>query len=541
MYEENSNSTLKIALWAFLILIVVSILVFVFKGKVDSDFTLKTSDAENIKVTFHGNLDAWPGNIPIASRTLKNRLLAQGIGLQWTSDNGNYEKRIKALNDGEIDLAVITVDAHQLNAIEKNLVGVEVLVIDTSNGGDATIARKDCGITKISDLNIKGAYSEKNPDGWKMSFLQNTPSHHQVRTIGRDFGIHAFLKKDKPWFEDSDNDKQVYNKLLDKKVCLVTTWEPWRSKLLATGNFTEIYSSKTADKNIVDVLLVSRKLLDESNPKNIYIETLIGEYFKALHQLRDDRNLLVEESHHFLKEIAGVNDFDDNEIISMIDGVNWINLKDNAELWFGLAGQKCFGLIEAHESARNIIKEDEEHTNHLKGYDFSAIVNSGIIRKLYLTEGYSEETGNTTVIDSIKRIFSPLSTEQWNALVEVGELKAKPIIFETGDVSLDEKSKEFIEELIDELKHYPNFRIELVAGYYTTGDVKDEQNIAKSRAETVMQYLITNFGISENRIRVSVPTPENVAKVIPMHANESTRTYGGRLRQVHFILKRTPL
>ncbi|MDD2871332.1 MAG: OmpA family protein [Candidatus Gracilibacteria bacterium] len=538
--EDNSNNTLKIALWAFLIICILSVSVFLLKDKIDTDFTLKTSDAENIKVKFQGNLDPWPGYIPIASNLLKNKLRAKGIDLQWTSDNGDTEKRINSLNIGEIDIAVITVDAHQLSKIKNDLVGVEVMVIDESHGGDSTIAWKECDISKISDLNIKGPYSDKNPDGWKMSYLENTPSHQQVRTIGRDFGITYFLKNQKPWFIQSENDRKVFEKFKNKEVCLVTTWEPWKSKLLKMDGTVELYSSKQADKDIVDLLVVNRTLLDESNPKYEYLETMLNEYFDTLHQLRDDRNQLLIEAKRYLKDYAGLADLQDDEIFSMIDGVKWINLKDNAELWFGLSGVKYFGIIEAHEAARNVIKEDESHNDHLKGFDFSKVINSNIIRKLYLMGGYSQESDNSTVTDSLKRIFTPLTNEQWNALQEVGVLKSKPIIFQSGDSSLDENSTEFLDEIMDELKRYPNFRIELTPGYYTSGDVNDEQKIAKSRANTVMQYLIANFDISENRIRIVVPSPENVSKVIPIHQNESTRSYGSRLRQVHFILKNSP-
>ncbi len=538
--EENSNTGLKVAISVLLIFLLTAGATFFYKNKLNEEITLKTSDAENIKVSFHGNLDGWPGYIPIASNLLQNNLRVKGIDLQWISDKGDYQKRIEALNNGEIDFAVITADAHQLNRIKNELIGVEVLVIDESHGGDSTIAWKDCGISKISDLNSKPHFSATNPDGWKMAYLENTPSHQQVRTIGRDFGVDALLKTDKPWYVGGESDKEIYEKFRNKEVCIITTWEPWKSKLLALEGTVELYSSRNADKDIVDLLLVNRKLLEENNSKYAHLETIIDEYFDVLQKLKDDNSLLLEQSKSFLDEYAGLSGLSDEEITSMIAGVKWVNLRDNAENWFGLAGQKYFGLLEAHENARNIIKEDESHKDHLKGFDFTKIINSTIIRKLYLLGGYSQQSDKNTVTDSLTHPFSQLTDEQWNDLVEVGELKAKPIIFLSGDSSLSENSNELLDEIMDELRHYPNFRIELTPGYFSNAtDLEDEKQTAERRARNVMEYIISNYNIDRNRVRVIIPSPENVKKVIPMQVNESTRSYGGRLRQVHFILKNT--
>lgn len=537
--KENSNNGLKVALLVLLIFFLIATFAFFYKGKVEENITLKTSDAENIKVSFHGNLDGWPGYIPIASNLLQNKLRAKGIDLQWTSDKGDYQKRVQALNSGEIDFAVITVDAHQLNKVKDSLVGVEIMIIDESHGGDATIAWRDCKISKISDLNSKPAFGKNNPDGWKMTYLENTPSHQQVRTIGRDFGIDSLLRSDKEWYVGGESDKEIYEKFKNKEVCVITTWEPWKSKLLALDGTVELYSSKNADKDIVDLLIINRELLEENNPKFAYIETIIDEYFDILQQLKDDNNLLLEQAKLFLDEYAGLSGLEESEISTIVSGVKWINLRDNAENWFGLAGQKYFGLLEAHENARNIIKEDEDHKDHLKEFDFSKIINSNIIRKLYLLGGYSQNSDKNTVTDSLSHIFSQLNDQQWNDLIEVGDLKAKPIIFLSGDSSLSENSDELLDEIMDELKHYPNFRVELVPGYFTTTNVDEEKGTAEQRAKNVMEYIISNYNIDRNRVRVFVPSPEDIKNVIPMLSNESSRSYGSRLRQVHFILKNT--
>lgn len=540
MNDENQNTGLKVALLLLFLFAIGGVIAFFYKEKVENNLTEQTTNIANTKVTFTANLDAWPGYIPIASKLLQNKLLSQGINLQWSSDKGDYNSRIEALNSGNIDMAVITVDAHQLNKIKETIVGVEVLVIDESHGGDSVIAWRDCNISKVSDLNSNQAYSSQNTNGWKMAYLENTPSHELVRTIGRDLGIDLLLKSDKEWFVTANSDKEIYEKFKNHEVCVIATWEPWRSKLLAIDGTVEIYSSKNADKDIVDVLLVSRKILDASNEKNQYLETILNTYFDVLQELKSDNGLMLEQAKKFLQDFASMGNLSDDEIQSMINGVKWINLKDNAELWFGLAGKKYFGLIEAHENARNIISADELHPNHLKGFDFNSILNSEIVRKLYLKGGYSQSSDNTTETDSLKKSFPELNDQAWNVLVEIGELNAKPLIFLSGTSSLDENSAEIISEIMDEFRKYANFRLELVAGYNPEINSQEEKSLAEQRAKNTLEYLISNYGIDRNRVRINIPNPDSLKKIIATKANESTRGYGSRLRQVHFLLKNAP-
>lgn len=531
---QEEYNTLKYAGSGLLILLFVATIMFVLRKQVDEDFFSSTSDSSNIVI--NGSIDSWIGNGPMGSDLLQNKLRAQNINLNWKNDGAIYKTKISRINNDEADIALLTVGAHDINLLKGRHEGVEIFVIDESDGGDGTLVWKECGIDKIEDLNIKPAFGIENPDGWKMTFLTNSPSHQQVRTIGKDFGVDIFLKKDKPWFVEPNSDKESFGLFKDKKVCLLTTFEPYKSRALKLDGVKELYSSKLVDKDIVDILLVRRELLKEDHPKHSALKTVISTYFDVLKELRTDEDLMLSEMRKFFYEYSNANVSDD-DIRSMIKGVKWINLKDNAEGWLGLGGKKYFGLLEAHESARNIIMADEEFSGHLENFDFSTIINSSIIRELYLGGGYSDISDETTITDSLSINFTKLSIEQWLALSEIGKLRAKPIIFSSENTSLTNRTKDFIDEVMMEFKRYPKFRLELIPGYKSKKDIKHQQKIAFQRANKVKQYIIDKYGVSENRIRIYVPKLAQLQKIIPKHANESSRTYNGRMRQVHFILK----
>ncbi len=73
----------------------------------------------------------------------------------------------------------------------------------------------------------------------------------------------------------------------NKEVCIITMWEPLKSKLLALEGTVELNSSRNTDKDKVD-LQINKAILDENNPKFAYLETIIDEYFDVLHKLKDD-------------------------------------------------------------------------------------------------------------------------------------------------------------------------------------------------------------------------------------------------------------
>lgn len=526
------NKSLLIAGLVAVAFLITSVVVFFLRQQVDEDFVTSTTDAGE-QVVIRGRLDGWPGYGPLGSDMLQNRLRASGITLRWESDGGLYDQRLQLLDEGKIDIATMTVDAHQLNRIRDQLVGVSAMVIDESHGGDATLAWDHCNIATIDDLNVVPAYDANTPDGWKATYMSNTPSHQQVRTIGKDFGARMLLAADKPWHVEPDSDQHAFELFKDKEVCVATLWEPYVSKALSLDGVTKIYDSAYVDKGIVDVLLVRNDILLPTHPKHEKVKILLSQYFDVLRELRSDGDLMISQMRKFLSEYPKLK-VSDEEVQTMIDGVKWINLRDNAELWFGVgdSNNRYFGLLEAHEFARSIITQDEEHSGHLAGFDFGQVINSKLIGELYRDGGYSEKSDNTTVTDSLTGSFGLMSDRDWDTLQDVGTLQSRKIIFRDHSSELDDDLKGRIDEVMEELRGYPDFRVELLSA--------DEPTLATARGQSIKEYLVSEYSIDGNRLHVTVLEGDEVQKRMPRRSDESSRQYDSRVREVFFNLKTAP-
>ncbi len=523
--KKNLKLIVAIVMLAFFML--AAVVTFILRGKVDEDFLATTTDSGSF-VEFRGQLDGWTGYGPLASDRLQNRLRADGIRLIWESDGGLYDQRVANLMSGSIDMAVITVDAHQLNRVRDQFAGVAVMVIDESHGGDATLVHNECGIASISDLSVMPAYSTGSPDGWKATYISHSPSHHQNRTIGKDYGIDALLAQDKQWYVEPTSDRHAFELFRDKKVCVATLWEPYVTKAEALEGVSEIYSSRQVNKGIVDVLIVRNDILAPRHPKHEKLKVLMSRYFDVLQELKSDSDLMVSEMRGFLKEYADLN-ASDEEIQSMVDGVKWINLRDNAELWFGLGGEKYFGLTEAHEFAADIIAADEAHAGHLRGFDFSQVIGSALMRDLYLDGGYQGKSEGTTVTDSLTELFTSLSRENWNQLQDVGTLSARRIVFMRGETELSSELTSRIAGVMEELRRYPYFRIELLSAA--------EKSLAEKRTQVIVDHLVNQYKIDPDRLLVTILEGDEVTSRLAQKHGESDRSYESRIREIHFNMK----
>jgi ABC-type nitrate/sulfonate/bicarbonate transport system substrate-binding protein len=119
--------------------------------KVENAF-FQTSDAAGAKDKIRIAVDSWVGYYPLCSALLKRRLREVGYALECVDDGANYPGRIQALERGEYDFVVATVDSYMATGAAARFPGVVVAVIDESKGGDALIARKD-KLASLDDLN----------------------------------------------------------------------------------------------------------------------------------------------------------------------------------------------------------------------------------------------------------------------------------------------------------------------------------------------------------------------------------------------------
>jgi len=483
---------------------------------------MATSDAVKIRGKIRIAMDNWVGYFILRSPEMKNQMRRIGYLLECEDDNADYSKRMKRLNDNEIDLAAVTVDSFILNAAKHNYPGAIVMIIDESKGGDAILARKD---------KIAGLDSLKGKTDIKVAFTPNSPSHHLAKAAADHFNVPELLPTGNLRIETEGSEK-ARDKLLAGKTDIAICWEPDVSRALADKEIVKILGTEDTERLIVDILVANRKYL-QKEPEAIQL--LLSNYFKVLKKYREAPDLLSND----VRKETGLSK---DAVDAMLKGVEWINFNENCENWFGISAPGNYadeGVIDTIESTVKILINTGDFSDSpVPGKDPYRLINSSFLESLY-TKGDAGFTkpgaAVPTAVNSLETKFAPLNEAGWNALREVGTLKVEPILFQQGGSELDLLAKQVVDQAVERLKHYPNFRLVIKGHTDTRGDQDENFRLSQERAESVARYLKITYNVDENRIRTIGFGGKNPLIQKP---DESKRSWMYRLPRVEMVLVR---
>ena len=482
----------------------------------------KTSDAGATRGKISVAVDNWVGYFPLCSPRMKTHLRRAGWLLDCVDDKADYASRMKGLKDGKYNFAVATIDSYILNAAPLGFPGVIGAVIDESKGGDGIVAWED----KVANLNdIKGKI------GLRVVYTPNSPSHHLLK-VGKDhFGIPEILPSGKEKIE-SDGSEAALKVLLEKKADIAVLWEPDVSRALAQKGVVKLLGTEDTKRLIVDVLLINRQF-SSASPE--VAKFFISTYFRVLKEYRDNPDEL-------LKDVVNQTKLSESAVKSMLNGVSWVNLTENAQEWFGVSVDgtpSADGLISAIESTVSILVGNKDFSsNPLPAGDPYRITQSQYIQELFgkgvsgfTVAGVRGQKGE--VADSIAAKFQPLSAPAWANLREIGSLRIAPIVFPTGVSDLGYEAKLELDKVAEKLKHYPNFRV-LVKGHTgLSGDKDENRKLSQERAESVARYFEVTYGVDSNRV---LAVGKGSDEPLPKAPGESSRAHNYRLPRVEIRL-----
>ena len=231
-------------------------------------------------------------------------------------------------------------------------------------------------------------------------------------------------------------------------------------------------------------------------------------------------------------------------ITAMLKGVKWENFGENCEKWFGIAAPGAYadeGLINTIQSTTEIlINAGDFKDNPIPDADPYRLTNSMFLEELFklgMSGFTTPKSGQaqTNVIDSIETKFSKLDASEWDRLKEVGTLKVDPIIFQQGTDSLGLLSKQVIDQAVERLRHYPNFRVKIKGHTGTRGDQEENRKLSQNRADAVLRYLMVVYNVDQNRLRA---IGMGGKEPLPKEPGESKRVYEYRLPRVELLLVR---
>ncbi|MBI3148574.1 MAG: OmpA family protein [Betaproteobacteria bacterium] len=471
---------------------------------------VETSDARATKGHLTIGMDNWIGYLPLCSRAMKQQMRKRGFTLECRDDKADYVARMQALKSGEIQFAAATVDTYLLNGAAKSYPGAIIAVLDESKGGDALVAWKD-QLARIEDLKTA-------PAGTTIAFTPGSPSEHLLKALASHFDISYLKQKTGTWRVETKGSSDALTRLQQKQASAAVLWEPDVSKALAQAGVVKLLGSEDTRRLIVDVLLVSR---DFSQKQPQVVNELLTAYFEVLQTYADNREALLSDA----KAASGLNE---QQTATVLKGVRWASLAENAEIWLGAAG-KGQELVEAIEAALQILVDAGDfRDNPLPERDPYRLINSQFLHTLYASAVATNKS-----LPPLERRFSVLDEAAWNGLREVGALRTRPVQFQSGTADLSLEGKQELDKLAENLKHYPNFRVVVKGHTGVKGDAEENRRLSQDRADAVARYFQVTYNVDANRLRV---LGLGGGQPLPRLAGESDRAFGYRLPRVEIVL-----
>lgn len=518
------NKTVMGAILLFFLVVAGAVAVKFLLPLFEEEQQKATSDATRTKGKIRVAMDNWIGYFPLRSPEMKARMRKAGYQLVTEDDNADYRQRMARLKKNDIDLAVATVDSFLLNGAIYNFPGAIILVIDESKGGDAILARK----SKVQSLDhLKGQTN------LKVAYTPDSPSHYLAKAAVDHFNVPELLPAGSHRIE-TDGSVKAREKLLSGTADIAICWEPDVSKALSNPEIVKILGTEDTERLIVDILIAGRELVEEQ-PQ--IIQLLLDTYFRVLKHYRDKPALLQE---HVSKETG----LGKEAVNNMLKGVKWANFSDNCEKWFGISAPGSYaeeGLVDTITSTtRILINSGDFKQDPVPDEDPYRITNSAFLETLF-ARGISGFTAskvtamNTPGTGTLATFFTPLDDNQWNSLREVGTLKIDPIVFQHGATTLDRLAKQVVDQAVERLKHYPNFRILIKGHTGTRGDINENLRLSQERAESVARYLKVVYSVNQNRINAQ---GFGGTKPLKRQQGESRRAWSYRLPRVELVLAR---
>lgn len=487
--------------------------------------TTLSSDAPNLTERVRMAGDGWAGYSVFRSPLFREGLESRGIGLDYTDDNADYGDRMAKLAAGEYDLIVTTLDAYLLNAREHDYPGVVIFVVDESKGGDGIVAGEEVG--SIADLARPGV---------RIALTPASPSEFFLRSVAAHFDL-APLKAAGSWRVEADGSSGALRLLRGGEVDAAVLWEPELSTAAADQRFRRLIATDQTAGLIVDVCVASRQLVVD---KPDLVRTFTETYFSALRTYQADPG-------GFADLIAKDTDTDKSTAERILGGINFVSLTQNATRWFGLGGGDFAReqLVSSVRSNIDILVETGAFGDDPLGGSPRRIINSSFIQDVYTGGGGARATSGVFQTAGAAEgaaagagiVFRELSDAQWAGLPVLGRLKVRPIYFQSGTSLLTLEGKHSIDRIVQDLEHYPTFRL-LVRGHTKPeGDEQANQTLSRDRARAVANYLARTHDIPAARMRV-----EGVGGTMPLEQEEgeSHRRWMGRQPRVELLLVEDP-
>lgn len=371
---------------------------------------------------------------------------------------------------GEVDLLWATVDAFTtempgLKDYEPQI----IMQADWSRGGDAVVVRR--GISKVQDLK-----------GKKVAFAEMTPSHTFLLWM---------LEAGNLKFEDIDPVKvasaiDAADLFKKGQVDAAVVWSPDDADCVAKVVGSKVLqSTKEASHIIADVFVVKKAFLEEHKEN---LTNLVRGWMIGASEINQSEDAKREASQILAQGLQLPEDFTYDAINNVRlctygDNVNFFGLNTDYK---GVTGEDLYNKMD--------VKYSEA------GYIESRIPSWRLVGNSSLITAITDLTGAEHQPEGAKE-FSAV-TEEVKTSEEIST-KTASISFRSGEFELDENAKYIVDnEFTDLAKMFGSARIRIEGNTDNVGNRAMNIELSKKRAQSVVDYMVTQHGFDRNRFVV---------------------------------------
>lgn len=517
---------ITIGVWLFVVVVAAVVLrFFVFPAKQQQQIQA-TGSASQYEHEIALGLDGFSGYSILRSDEFEKELRSRRVRLNLQDDGADTAKRMQKIIDGDLDLAVFTLDSLIKASIDKDdLPATIIMVIDETRGADALVARSS-QVPNIQALDDPKA---------RIVATGNSPSEFLSRVVLANFQLSSIGNN---WLEGVDGPDQVMSALKkgSSEPRAYALWEPYVSQAKEIDGVEVIFDSSAVRGHIVDVLAARRGFLADNHE---VAKSIVESYLTAAFEIRQKPDgmldLVIEDAKKLGEPLRRP------QAESIVNGIVWRNTLENFA-HFGLLHRHESGGIPHIEDSIAIINEVLISTGAVP--DNNKVVGSEnllyydrIMRELQSSRFHPKpmqrSQSNTlgaalsSYNDSLEAVRSEtelqsLSDQEWNALLAVGQIKAEPISFGRNSTRLFPQGKRDLKRIVDTLRSFPNYYLQVVGhvSFDPPADMSQEEveairkasiDLAQQRADAVMDYL-KEIGMHENRLRAVAAPPSRSAQ-----------------------------
>lgn len=375
----------------------------------------------------------------------------------------------EAWKSGEIDLLWATVDAFPTEANSLEEFSPEfVFQVDWSRGGDAIVATRD--ITSIEDLK-----------GKKVAVAYLTPSHSFLINM-----IEASnLKYEDIQIIEVANAIDAAAVFKSGQVSAAVVWAPDDIDCVTAINGAHILANtKTATNIIADGFFAKKEWID--NNQEVLTQLYTGWMIGAAEINSSETNKL--KAADILSAGLGMpKEF-------CLDAINNVRLTTHGD------NLNFFDLNTSYTG----VTADKLYTDMSSKYKKLGFISSNVntywrnvSTPVIIQEANSNLTGAEHFAESSKSFTAPTENDLTSVAIST---KSISITFPTGSSMLNENAKTIIDlTFVENAKQFAGARIRVEGNTDNTGNYEANVALSKKRAESVVEYLVSEYGFDRNR------------------------------------------